>query len=276
MDSIFKNKRKEYIKLIGLKLTKEIDKEIKNIPKSFTLEEFKLCVTPMIDEKKIKEIGEKTTESFSSYIGDALVPLKAEQIKEIRKGIEEGLTAEKIEIYKKSNLNSKDMALVRSILVEYEKIINKETTEQNLFLYHQSINNINEITSKYNGENLKKSIHFNDLCYKKELEKKYKKLNYNYNIEDKEMFELYQKLPQNFKEIILFENTVKEMLDKQYNKEKDSDLDGISDIDEITKYGTNYLLKDTDGDLINDKEEIEKLSDPKKKEIKKEKIELER
>lgn len=39
-------------------------------------------------------------------------------------------------------------------------------------------------------------------------------------------------------------------------KKIDSDLDGIVDYDELYRFGTEYLLEDSDGDLIKDKEEI--------------------
>jgi len=49
---------------------------------------------------------------------------------------------------------------------------------------------------------------------------------------------------------------------QQILAKKDTDEDGISDADEIFKYGTSIYLTDSDSDGYSDKEEIEAGSDP--------------
>ncbi len=48
------------------------------------------------------------------------------------------------------------------------------------------------------------------------------------------------------------------------NKSPDADGDGLTNEDEIYKYGTNPLNPDTDGDRVTDKQEITKGTDPNK------------
>jgi len=49
---------------------------------------------------------------------------------------------------------------------------------------------------------------------------------------------------------------------RQLLAQKDTDSDGLTDEEEIFKYGTSIYLVDSDGDGYNDKEEIEAGSDP--------------
>ena len=114
-----KDLRKEYLKMTGIKYGKEEEKEIKSMLKSeMPLEIFKLCVTPMIDERKLKEIGNSHIELKKISETDTLIYLKAEQMKELKRGYETGLTYEEIELYKKADLTSKDMQKARENIQE--------------------------------------------------------------------------------------------------------------------------------------------------------------
>ena len=89
MELFKKDKRKEYLKLIGIKYGKDEMKEIKSILKTnMPLIEFKMCVTPMIDKKKLNQISKSNINGQNISRMNALVMLKAEQIREIKKGFD--------------------------------------------------------------------------------------------------------------------------------------------------------------------------------------------
>ena len=111
-----KDLRKEYLKMTGIKYGREEEKEIKSMLKSkMPLEIFKLCVTPMIDERKLKEIGNTHIELKKIAETNTLIYLKAEQMKELKRGYE------KIELYKKADLTSRDMQKARENIQEIKK-----------------------------------------------------------------------------------------------------------------------------------------------------------
>ena len=117
-----KDLRKEYLKMTGIKYGREEEKEIKSMLKSkMPLEIFKLCVTPMIDERKLKEIGNTHIELKKIAETNTLIYLKAEQMKELKRGYETGLKYEEIELYKKADLTGRDMKKARENIQEIKK-----------------------------------------------------------------------------------------------------------------------------------------------------------
>ena len=117
-----KDLRKEYLKMTGIKYGREEEKEIKSMLKSkMPLEIFKLCVTPMIDERKLKEIGNTHIELKKIAETNTLIYLKAEQMKELKRGYEAGLKYEEIELYKKADLTGRDMKKARENIQEIKK-----------------------------------------------------------------------------------------------------------------------------------------------------------
>ena len=117
-----KDLRKEYLKMTGIKYGKEEEKEIKSMLKSeMPLEIFKLCVTPIVDERKLKEIGNSHIELKKIAETNTLIYLKAEQMKELKRGYEAGLKYEEIELYKKANLTARDMQKARKNIQEIKK-----------------------------------------------------------------------------------------------------------------------------------------------------------
>lgn len=137
-----KDLRKEYLKMTGIKYGKEEEKEIKSMLKSeMPLEIFKLCVTPMIDERKLKEIGNSHIELKKISETDTLIYLKAEQMKELKRGYETGLTYEEIELYKKADLTSKDMQKARENIQEIKKESEEELSYydiESVLKYHDT------------------------------------------------------------------------------------------------------------------------------------------
>ena len=137
-----KDLRKEYLKMTGIKYGKEEEKEIKSMLKSeMPLEIFKLCVTPMIDERKLKEIGNSHIELKKISETDTLIYLKAEQMKELKRGYETGLTDEEIELYKKADLTSKDMQKARENIQEIKKESEEELSYydiESVLKYHDT------------------------------------------------------------------------------------------------------------------------------------------
>ena len=117
-----KDLRKEYLKMTGIKYGKEEEKEIKSMLKSeMPLEIFKLCVTPIVDERKLKEIGNSHIELKKIAKTNTLIYLKAEQMKELKRGYEDGLKYEEIELYKKADLTGRDMKKARENIQEIKK-----------------------------------------------------------------------------------------------------------------------------------------------------------
>ena len=117
-----KDLRKEYLKMTGIKYGREEEKEIKSMLNSeMPLQVFKLCVTPMIDERKLKEIGNSHIELKKIAETNTLIYLKAEQMKELKRGYEAGLKYEEIELYKKADLTSRDMQKARENIQEIKK-----------------------------------------------------------------------------------------------------------------------------------------------------------
>lgn len=137
-----KDLRKEYLKMTGIKYGKEEEKEIKSMLKSeMPLEIFKLCVTPMIDERKLKEIGNSHIELKKISETDTLIYLKAEQMKELKRGYETGLTYEEIELYKKADLTSRDMQKARENIQEIKKESEEELSYydiESVLKYHDT------------------------------------------------------------------------------------------------------------------------------------------
>ena len=137
-----KDLRKEYLKMTGIKYGREEEKEIKSMLKSeMPLEIFKLCVTPMIDERKLKEIGNSHIELKKISETDTLIYLKAEQMKELKRGYETGLTYEEIELYKKADLTSKDMQKARENIQEIKKESEEELSYydiESVLKYHDT------------------------------------------------------------------------------------------------------------------------------------------
>lgn len=117
-----KDLRKEYLRMTGIKYGREEEKEIKSMLKSkMPLEIFKLCVTPMIDERKLKEIGNSHIELKKIAETNTLIYLKAEQMKELKRGYEAGLKYEEIELYKRADLTDRDMQKARENIQEIKK-----------------------------------------------------------------------------------------------------------------------------------------------------------
>ena len=117
-----KDLRKEYLKMTGIKYGREEEKEIKSMLKSkMPLEIFKLCVTPIVDERKLKEIGNSHIELKKIAETNTLIYLKAEQMKELKRGYEAGLKYEEIELYKRADLTGRDMQKARENIQEIKK-----------------------------------------------------------------------------------------------------------------------------------------------------------
>ena len=137
-----KDLRKEYLKMTGIKYGREEEKEIKSMLKSeMPLEIFKLCVTPMIDERKLKEIGNSHIELKKIAETNTLIYLKAEQIKELKRGYEAGLKYEEIELYKKRDLTSRDMQKARENIQEIKKESEEELSYydiESVLKYHDT------------------------------------------------------------------------------------------------------------------------------------------
>lgn len=137
-----KDLRKEYLKMTGIKYGKEEEKEIKSMLKSeMPLEIFKLCVTPMIDERKLKEIGNSHIELKKIAETNTLIYLKAGQMKELKKGYEDGLKYEEIELYKKVDLTSRDMQKARENIQEIKKESEEELSYydiESVLKYHDT------------------------------------------------------------------------------------------------------------------------------------------
>ena len=137
-----KDLRKEYLKMTGIKYGKEEEKEIKSMLKSEMPHEiFKLCVTPMIDERKLKEIGNSHIELKKIAETNTLIYLKAGQMKELKKGYEDGLKYEEIELYKKADLTSRDMQKARENIQEIKKESEEELSYydiESVLKYHDT------------------------------------------------------------------------------------------------------------------------------------------
>lgn len=137
-----KDLRKEYLKMTGIKYGREEEKEIKSMLKSeMPLEIFKLCVTPMIDERKLKEIGNSHIELKKIAETNTLIYLKAEQMKELKRGYEAGLKYEEIELYKKRDLTSRDMQKARENIQEIKKESEEELSYydiESVLKYHDT------------------------------------------------------------------------------------------------------------------------------------------
>ncbi|WP_373829065.1 hypothetical protein, partial [Bacteroides heparinolyticus] len=112
--------------MIGLKYGKEEKKEIKAMLRSgMPLDVFKLCVTPIIDEKRLREIGNTHIE-LKKIAKDTIIYLKAEQMKQLKKKFEEGLKYEDIELYKRivstgterSDVNSKNTPEKEDLMIK--------------------------------------------------------------------------------------------------------------------------------------------------------------
>ncbi len=272
MELFKKDKRKEYLKLIGIKYGKDEMKEIKSILKTnMPLIEFKMCVTPMIDKKKLNQISKSNINGQNISRMNALVMLKAEQIREIKKGFDNSLSINEVEIYKIPQLNAKNMKIVRESLERRNK--------------NKNFIPISRENLKYRDKELRAVL---------ELEE-YK----IFKAKDKEKFqEIYRNLPQEKRRNVILEKDLLEKLDSKTLKEivknnprysveikevngiseeikikneyeatekseelivdktKDTDGDGLTDIEEKNIYFTNENSKDTDGDRISDREEI--------------------
>ena len=137
-----KDLRKEYLKMTGIKYGREEEKEIKSMLKSeMPLEIFKLCVTPMIDERKLKEIGNSHIELKKIAETNTLIYLKAGQMKELKRGYEDGLKYEEIELYKKADLTSRDMQKARENIQEIKKESEEELSYydiESVLKYHDT------------------------------------------------------------------------------------------------------------------------------------------
>ena len=137
-----KDLRKEYLKMTGIKYGKEEEKEIKSLLKSeMPLEIFKLCVTPIVDERKLKEIGNSHIELKKIAETNTLIYLKAEQMKELKRGYEDGLKYEEIELYKKAELTSRDMQKARKNIQEIKKESEEELSYydiESVLKYHDT------------------------------------------------------------------------------------------------------------------------------------------
>lgn len=137
-----KDLRKEYLKMTGIKYGKEEEKEIKSMLKSeMPLEIFKLCVTPIVDERKLKEIGNSHIELKKIVETNTLIYLKAEQMKELKRGYEDGLKYEEIELYKKAGLTSRDMQKARKNIQEIKKESEEELSYydiESVLKYHDT------------------------------------------------------------------------------------------------------------------------------------------
>ena len=137
-----KDLRKEYLKMTGIKYGREEEKEIKSMLKSkMPLEIFKLCVTPIVDERKLKEIGNSHIELKKIAETNTLIYLKAEQMKELKRGYEAGLKYEEIELYKRSDLTGRDMQKARENIQEIKKESEEELSYyaiESVLKYHDT------------------------------------------------------------------------------------------------------------------------------------------
>ena len=288
-----KDKRKEYMKLIGIKYGKDEMKEIKSILKTdMPLNAFKMCITPMIDEKKLNQIAKSNINGQNISIMNALVPLKADQIKEIRKGIDNKLSLNEVELYKIPQLDAKNMKIVRETLERRNK--------------NQNPVSISKENLKYRDKELRAVLKLEEFKI--------------FKVKDKEKFEeIYKDLPQEKRRNIVLEKDLLEKLDSKILKEveknnpryateikeiketyeemklkneyevaekseeffvdkaKDTDGDRLTDIEERNVYFTNETSRDSDGDGKSDYEEVKNKTNPREnnKRKKKEK-ELER
>ena len=130
--SVFqKNEKKDYLKRIGVKFSKDEKQEIKKMIKSnLTLEQFKLCVTPVLNEEILQKRAENNLDD-SKWEKLVMKKLDVNQMKEIRKGFEKGLSEEDVELYVKSGYDSKTMEKIRNML---EKDKNNEYLREYLML----------------------------------------------------------------------------------------------------------------------------------------------
>ena len=147
-----KNEKKDYLKRIGVKFSKDEKQEIKKMIKSnLTLEQFKLCVTPVLDEEILQKRAENNLDD-SKWKKLVMKKLDVNQMKEIRKGFEKGLSEEDVELYVKSGYGSKTMEKIRNML---EKDKNNEYLREYLMLKDKKeIKSItNEKLEKYIEEN---------------------------------------------------------------------------------------------------------------------------
>ena len=313
-----KDKRKEYMKLIGIKYGKDEMKEIKNILKTdMPLNAFKMCITPMIDEKKLNQIAKSNINGQNISIMNALVPLKADQIKEIRKGIDNKLSLNEVELYKIPQLDAKNMKNVRESLErrniyykkdDYGNIISTDIEKET-----RRISVVRNAILKYRDKELGAILKLQELnnddtkflgtSEKEEFEKIYKNIPEDYkkniiiteDLAEKIDLKILNDLKKNNARIyiewmdspdtIYKPNKIKE--DYEYirrkdlehfeEKSKDSDGDGLTDIEEKNIYFTKENSRDSDGDGKSDYEEVKNKTNPREnnKRKKKEK-ELER
>ena len=288
-----KDKRKEYMKLIGIKYGKDEMKEIKSILKTdMPLNAFKMCITPMIDEKKLNQIAKSNINGQNISIMNALVPLKADQIKEIRKGIDNKLSLNEVELYKIPQLDAKNMKIVRETLERRNK--------------NQNPVSISKENLKYRDKELRAVLKLEEFKI--------------FKVKDKEKFEeIYKDLPQEKRRNIVLEKDLLEKLDSKILKEveknnpryateikeiketyeemklkneyevaekseeffvdkaKDTDGDRLTDIEERNVYFTNETSRDSDGDGKSDYEEVKNKTNPRENNKRKKKEqELER
>ena len=111
-----KNEKKDYLKRIGVKFSKDEKQEIKKMIKSnLTLEQFKLCITPVLNEEVLQKRAENNLDD-SKWEKLMMKKLDVNQMKEIRKGFERGLSEEDVELYVKSGYDSKTMEKIRNML----------------------------------------------------------------------------------------------------------------------------------------------------------------
>jgi hypothetical protein len=313
-----KDKRKEYMKLIGIKYGKDEMKEIKSILKTdMPLNAFKMCITPMIDEKKLNQITKSNINGQNISIMNALVPLKADQIKEIRKGIDNKLSLNEVELYKIPQLDAKNMKNVRESLErrnlyykkdDYGNIISTDIEKET-----RRISVVRNAILKYRDKELGAILKLQELnnddtkflgtTEKEEFEKIYKNIPKDYkkniiiteDLAEKIDLKILNDLKRNNARIyiewmdspdtIYKPNKIKEdyeyirRKDLEYfeEKSKDSDGDGLTDIEEKNIYFTKETSRDSDGDGKSDYEEVKNKTNPREnnKRKKKEK-ELER
>jgi len=254
MNLFRKDKRKKYLKLTGIKYGKEEMKEINEILKTdMSLEAFKICVTPMIDEERLKKLSHSLMRSQNLQKNNILVPLKAEQIKELRKGIEK-LSYEKVEMYKNPKLSGKDMKIIRECLERRDKI---------KYPYTPAV----ERMLRYKGKQLEAFLKFEELKWsEKDIS------NNGGNFE-----EIYANLPGEVKKELTVNEEYqysKNLTETEEDRLKDTDGDGLTDIEEKYIYMTDERSKDTDGDGKSDYEEV-KIKNTNPRDRKKDK-ELER
>jgi hypothetical protein len=288
-----KDKRKEYMKLIGIKYGKDEMKEIKNILKTdMPLNAFKMCITPMIDERKLNQMAKSNINGQNVSRMNALVPLKADQIKEIRKGIDNKLSLNEVEIYRIPQLDAKNMKIVRETLERRNKNKNPVSiSKENLKYRDKELSAVlkleefkmfkvkdkekfEEIYKDLPQEKRRNIILEKDLLEKldSKILKEVEKNNPRYATEIKEVKEIYEKMKLK-NEYEVAEKTEEFSIDKA----KDTDGDGLTDIEEKNIYFTNEISRDSDSDGKSDYEEVKDKTNPREnnKRKKKEK-ELER